>query len=121
MGGQIPQEMAKLTIKKKIAAGKAPAAPAAPDAPSRAVAMAKGINWAYYIVPPLLIIAVFQYCRTHAHRAAAPAQPAAATAPAVPAAPTAEPAPAAVETPAVEPAADDSDFAPETEQPQEEK
>ena len=112
MGGQIPQEMAKLTIKKKHAAGKAPAAPAAPDAPSRAVAMAKGINWAYYIVPPLLIIAVFQYCRTHAHRAAAPAQPAAATAPA---------APAAVETPAVEQTADDSDFAPETEQPQEEK
>ena len=30
MGGQIPQEMAKLTIKKKPAAGKAPAAPAAP-------------------------------------------------------------------------------------------
>ena len=109
MGGQIPQEMAKLTIKKKPAAGKVPAAP---DAPSRAVAMAKGINWAYYIVPPLLIIAVFQYCRTHAHRAAAPAQPAAATAPA---------APAAEETPAVEQTADDSDFAPETEQPQEEK
>lgn len=112
MGGQIPQEMAKLTIKKKPAAGKAPAAPTAPDAPSKAVAMAKGINWAYYIVPPLLILAVFQYCRTHAHRAAAPAQPAAATAPAVP---------AAVETPAVEQTADDSDFAPETEQPQEEK
>ena len=103
MGGQIPQEMAKLTIKKKHAAGKAPAAP---DAPSKAVAMAKGINWAYYIVPPLLIIAVFQYCRTHAHRAAAPA---------------AEPTPAAVETPAVEQTADDSDFAPETEQPQEEE
>ena len=118
MGGQIPQEMAKLTIKKKTAPGKAPAAPAVPDAPSKAVAMAKGINWAYYIVPPLLIIAVFQYCRTHAHRAAAPAQPAAAAAPAVP---TAEPAPAAVETPAVEQTADDSDFAPETEQPQEEK
>ena len=118
MGGQIPQEMAKLTIKKKPAAGKVPAVPAAPDAPSKAVAMAKGINWAYYIVPPLLIIAVFQYCRTHAHRAAAPAQPAAATAPAVP---TAEPAPAAEETPAVEETADDSDFAPETEQPQEEK
>lgn len=121
MGGQIPQEMAKLTIKKKTAPGKAPAAPAALDAPAKAAAMAKGINWAYYIVPPLLIIAVFQYCRTHAHRAAAPAQPAAATAPAAPAAPTAEPAPAAVETPAVEQTADDSDFAPETEQPQEEE
>ena len=115
MGGQIPQEMAKLTIKKKTAPGKAPAAP------SKAVAMAKGINWAYYIVPPLLIIAVFQYCRTHAHRAAAPAQPAAATAPAAPAAPAAVETPAAEETPAVEQTADDSDFAPETEQPQEEE
>lgn len=60
--------MAKLKIKS------APTAPKpAPAAPQRA-------GWAYYVIPPLLIIGVFLYCSKHAHKA--PAQPAVAAAPA---------------------------------------
>lgn len=75
MGGQIPQEMAKLTIKS------APAAPApVKEAPKQA-------GWTYYVIPPLLIIGVFWYCSKQAHKIStpAPAQPAVAAAPAAPA------------------------------------
>ena len=121
MCGQIPQEMAKVTIKS------APAKPAAaPAKPAQ-----KRTGWTYYVIPPLLIIGVFVYCSKRAHKSPAPAQPAVAAAPAEPAPAvqpqeeTAEPAPPAAEEPAA-PAEEDEDFAgddtaaPDEDTPQEE-
>ena len=126
MCGQIPQEMAKLTIK---------GAPAKP-APAPVKEAPGHTGWTYYVIPPLLIIGVFWYCSKHAHKAPAPAQPAVAAAPAEPA-PAVQPQEEAAPAPAaaVEPAApapapaataEDEDFAgddtaaPDEETPQEE-
>lgn len=82
--------------------------PSAVAVPVRTVKHRAG--WAYYVVTPLLIAAVFYYCSTRAHRKPAPVPPAAATAPA-----QIQPTSA----PAAEPAVQESDFETDTEEPQE--